>query len=302
VSHTRRLARLLLVTGVALACAGPGGPGPLADPASPEAPPEAASDAGEGGSTAVAESSGSGHGAPAELPAPDPLYEDDWLLGDETQDPAVRDPLEGLNRGTFRFNEAMRRFLFTPITRVYEFAVPDPGRRAIFRLFANLGEPVIFVNDVLQGAPSDAGTSGARFVINSTLGVAGLFDPATRFGLERHETDFGQTLAVYRLTSGPYFIVPLFGPATVRDALGTVVDAMLRPDTWLVSLGPRVVLGAGSGLAIYQMEHERLEALRETSVDFYAALRGAYLLDRDAAVDQRIDRVCGVAESVPPGQ
>lgn len=297
-SRTRRLAHLLLVTGVVLACAGPGGPGPLADPAPPEASPDAGAEAPPAGAVP----SGIGEGAPAELPAPDPLYEDDWLLGDETEDPAVRDPLEGLNRGTFRFNEAMRRFVFTPITRVYEFAVPDPGRRAIFRLFANLGEPVIFVNDVLQGAPSDAGMSGARFVINSTLGVAGLFDPAARFGLERHETDFGQTLAVYRLTSGPYFVVPLFGPATVRDALGTVVDAVLRPDTWLVSLGPRMVLGAGTGLAIYEMEHERLEALRETSVDFYAALRGAYLLDRDAAVDQRIDRVCGAEEAGPPGE
>ncbi len=242
-----------------------------------------------------------------EIPAPtlqtdgaadfDPLFDDppegDPLLDEAFADPAERDPGERVNRGTFGFNERLRAWLLTPVARVYEFAVPETGRRAIFRFFANLEEPVIFVNDLLQLEPVDAGSSGARFVINTTVGLVGLFDLATGWGLERHETDFGQTLAVYRVESGPYVVIPVLGPSTARDLVGTVVDAMLRPDTWLLSLGPRVFIGAGSGIATYDVERERLEALRDTSVDFYAALRGAYLLDRDATVEMRIERVLG---------
>jgi phospholipid-binding lipoprotein MlaA len=176
--------------------------------------------------------------------------------------------------------------------------IPDAGQRAVYRFFANLEEPVIFVNDMLQLAPGEAGTSGARFLINTTIGLAGFFDPAGRWGLERHETDFGQTLAVYTVSPGPYFVIPVLGPATARDTVGVVIDALLRPDTWLLGIAPRVVIGAGSGIATYELELERLEALRETSVDFYAAFRGAALLDREAIVSRRIDRVRG-GEEVP---
>jgi phospholipid-binding lipoprotein MlaA len=208
----------------------------------------------------------------------------DWLFEDHAPDPADRDPLEPLNRGVFGFNEVIYNWLVDPVATAYGWVMPDPGRRAVRRFFLNLSEPVTLVNDLLQLEPVRAGSSGARFLINSTAGVAGLFDPASAWGLEGHTSHFGETLAVYRVGSGPYLVIPVMGPSTARDAIGELVDGILRPDTWLLSPGPRLVMAAGGGFTSYEIERERLDALRATSVDFYAALRSAYLMDRDARI------------------
>jgi phospholipid-binding lipoprotein MlaA len=211
--------------------------------------------------------------------------ETDWLFEDAGPDPAERDPLEPLNRGIFGFNEVVYAWVFNPVATAYQFVVPGPGRRAVRRFFSNLSEPVTIVNDLLRLQPVQAGSSGARFLINTTAGVGGLFDPAAAWGLEAHTSGFGETLAVYRVGSGPYLVVPLMGPSTARDAVGGLVDGILRPDTWLLAAGPRLVMAAGTGFTSYDMERERFNALRDTSVDFYAALRSAYLLDRDARIE-----------------
>jgi phospholipid-binding lipoprotein MlaA len=208
----------------------------------------------------------------------------DLLFEDEAPDPSDRDPLEPVNRGIFGFNEAVYNWVVDPVATAYRWVIPGPGRRAARRFFVNLGEPVTLVNDLLQLRPLQAGSTGARFLINSTAGVGGLFDPAAAWGIERHTSDFGGTLAVYRIGSGPYLVIPLMGPSTARDAFGQLVDGMLRPDTWLLGTAPRLVVAASGGFTTYAIERERLEALRDTSVDFYAALRSAYLLDRDARV------------------
>jgi len=211
--------------------------------------------------------------------------ETDWLFEDDGPDPSERDPLEPLNRGIFGFNEVVYAWVFSPVATAYQFVVPGPGRRAVRRFFSNLSEPVTIVNDLLRLQPVQAGSSGARFLINTTAGVGGLFDPAAAWGLEAHTSGFGETLAVYRVGSGPYLVVPLMGPSTARDAVGGLVDGILRPDTWLLAAGPRLVMAAGTGFTTYDMERERFNALRDTSVDFYAALRSAYLLDRDARIE-----------------
>jgi phospholipid-binding lipoprotein MlaA len=213
----------------------------------------------------------------------------DWLFEADAPDPADRDPLEPINRGIFGFNEVVYTWILDPVATAYEFAVPDPGRRAVRRFFSNLEEPVTLVNDLLQLEPARAGTTSARFLINSTVGVAGVFDWATAWGIEGHTSDFGETLAVYRLGSGPYFVIPVMGPSTVRDAFGQVVDAALRPDTWLLTPSARLAISASDGFTSYEIERERLDALRDTSVDFYAALRGAYLMDRDARIQELIE-------------
>jgi len=208
----------------------------------------------------------------------------DLLFEDDAPDPGERDPLEPVNRGVFGFNEAVYNWVVDPFASAYQWVMPAPGRRAVRRFFVNLGEPVTLVNDLLQLRPLRAGSTGARILINTTAGVGGLFDPAEAWGIERHTSDFGGTLAVYRIGSGPYLVIPLMGPSTARDAFGQLVDGMLRPDTWLLSAGPRLVVAASGGFTTYAIERERLEALRDTSVDFYAALRSAYLMDRDARV------------------
>jgi ABC-type transporter lipoprotein component MlaA len=155
---------------------------------------------------------------------------DDWLFEDEAAEPAVADPLEPGNRVVFGFNELLNRALLDPISRAYSFVVPDVGRRAVRRFFLNLSEPGAFINALLQKRLRDAGATGARFLINSTLGVAGALDPATPWGFERRHADFGQTLFSYGVGSGPYLVIPLLGPSTARGTIGRIFDGLLRVD------------------------------------------------------------------------
>jgi phospholipid-binding lipoprotein MlaA len=237
-----------------------------------------------------------GDGVPsADAPLPEesaPAAEGDWSddewLFEEGPDPAARDDVEGSNRAVFGFNESFYRYLADPVTRAFEWLVPEAGRRAIHRSFLNLESPVIFVNDVLQLAPLDATKTLSRFVINTSVGLIGLFDVATPLGMERHETDFGETLAVYGTPAGSYVVIPILGPSTARDTFGEIVDALLHPAVWFASPAQQVVLRTSGGISAYDLERERLDALRATSVDFYAAIRSAYLMDRDARVDARV--------------
>ncbi len=235
-----------------------------------------------------------------ELPPVETEYDEDWLFDEELgPDPAERDPLEGGNRAVFGFNEGVYQYVLDPLAQFYEAVVPAPVRTSVRKFFSNLHEPVTFTNEVLQGAAADAGTTLGRFVVNSTIGIGGLFDPATPMGLERRITDFGETLAYYGTPAGPYLVLPLLGPATARDTIGEGVDLLLRPDTWLLGAAPIFVVNAGDGFSAYEMERSRLEALRETSIDFYSAMRAAYLMDRDAQIDERLVELgCEGAEPV----
>jgi phospholipid-binding lipoprotein MlaA len=213
--------------------------------------------------------------------------EDDWLF-DIGPDPAERDGLEGSNRVTFAFNEGFYHYIANPVQKGFAWVVPAPARRAVYRFFENLESPALFLNDVLQLAPLDAGKTTTRFLINSTVGVAGLFDPADALGVEKHDTDFGETLGVWGVPSGTYVVIPLLGPSTARDTFGELVDGVLHPTMWFLSPVQQVLLRTSDGLSAYDVERERLDALRATSVDFYAAIRSAYLMDRDAHVEQRV--------------
>ncbi len=214
--------------------------------------------------------------------------EEGWDPEDDLLDESARrDPFEGLNRGVFSFNRGMDSWLFDPITRGYQFAVPVPGRRAIYRAFQNLDSPVILANHMLQFRVVDAASTTTRFVINSSIGVAGLFDPAADFfEVYRREGDFGQTLARYGSPSGPYLMLPIFGPSTVRDVFGDVVDILADPVSYL--LGPvrwwTLMLGGGEGLTAREAHFDDLVELEKGSIDFYSALRSAYLQNRDAMV------------------
>ena len=237
--------------------------------------------------------------------ADDPLFADDE--GDEEPD-GFPDPFEPVNRVTFAFNRQFDRFVFEPITRAYRFVVPSPARRALRRALVNLDAPVTFVNDVLQLEPRDAAVTVVRFVVNSTAGVAGLIDVADyAWDLEGHESDFGQTLALAGVPSGPYLILPVLGPNSTRDTAGYVVDFMFRPTTYLITPGGQIVLSGfvnpggdllftmfldgstelAEGLATREASGEALAALEAASVDYYAALRNAYYQNRTAFIWRR---------------
>jgi phospholipid-binding lipoprotein MlaA len=182
------------------------------------------------------------------------------------------------------FNRGLDWILVDPLTRAYSWVMPDPGERAVRRFFDNLASPSVLVNDLLQLRGRRAAVTSARFLVNTTVGVVGLFDPAQRFGLADHHSDFGQTLWVYGVGSGPYLMLPLFGPSTARDGFGRLVDGALRPDTWLLGGAPLLVLGVGDGLSLRAMHREALEELERSSVDYYAALRSVYWMDRQSVL------------------
>ncbi|MEM7409758.1 MAG: VacJ family lipoprotein [Myxococcota bacterium] len=220
-----------------------------------------------------------------EDPFEDELFGEAEFESEFESEAALRDPFEGFNRGIFRFNRGVDYVLLDPITRGYQWLIPRTGRRAVHRFFLNLDTPVVLANQVLQVKPVDAAGTAARFVLNTTAGCAGFLDPGAAAGIPRTDADFGQTLARYGAPSGPYLMLPIFGPSTVRDGLGQVVDVVVDPVTYL--LGPfqwwTLVLGGGEGLVVREATVADLEALEAGSIDFYSALRSAYLQSRDAA-------------------
>ena len=226
----------------------------------------------------------------------DPFFDDDLDLDFEVEE--VDDPLEDMNRKIFAFNEVLDEWLFEPVTRGYRFIVPEPGRRAVHNFFLNLESPVLLLNQLLQLRPEAAATTVGRFALNTTAGGLGLMDAAGQgAGWYRIDADFGQTLAYWGTPSGPYVVVPVLGPSTVRDFTGDVVDRLLDPLTYVV--GPLqwwIPLGVSQGLATREANVEALEALESSSVDFYSALRSAYLQSREADVREAIGE-----PRTPPG-
>ncbi len=190
------------------------------------------------------------------------------------------DPLEGVNRAIFAVNDVADRFVIRPIAWTYGTVAPDPVKRSMRNFFRNLGSPVRFVNDVLQFTFEDAGVTVARFGINTTVGVLGLFEVAEGWGLAHHPADFGQTLHSYGVGSGPYIVIPLLGPSTLRDGVGTAVDIFFDPLTYTLDTYPRLGVTAANAIVRREQLIEPLDDLRENSIDYYAALRSAYFQDR----------------------
>ncbi len=214
----------------------------------------------------------------------DPFFEDD--LGG----PQTGDPLEPVNRPVFSGNMALDRFFIDPVSRAYGAVTPQPVKRAVRSIFSNLNAPVVLVNEVLQFRGRRAAQTLGRFVLNSTLGFGGIFDPAAELGWNEHQADFGQTLGMMGVGPGFYVVLPLLGPSTARDAVGAAVDLALRIDTWLLPFQSQIFLGGGFGISEREGRREELRALRESSIDFYAAVRSAYLQTRASRVRETRDQ------------
>lgn len=197
------------------------------------------------------------------------------------------DPWEGFNRDMYAVHESVDRAVLEPVARGYRAVTPAPVRRGVVNFLRNLRGPVIFANDVLQGEFNRAGVTAVRFGVNTTIGMAGLLDPATSMGLERHDEDFGQTLAVWGVASGPYLFVPLFGPSTLRDSAGRVVDMAFDPLTWAEGEDIddwRAARGVTAGVAAREQVLDAVDAVRRDSIDPYVTIRTSYGLLRDSAI------------------
>ncbi len=218
-------------------------------------------------------------------------YEDDYGLDQPLPQDSFPDPFETPNRLVLKVNQSIDTFILDPVTQVYRFILPEFARRSIARFFDNVNSPQVLVNDMLQLEWEDAGITFTRLLVNSTAGLGGLFDPAEKFGLPGHRSDFGQTLAIAGAGSGPYFVIPLLGPSNVRDGIGIGVDAFLQP-TFFVLAGTNLLLFGGSSSLSTRAKHfEELKALEESSIDYYAALRSGYYQNRVAEIwSRREDR------------
>jgi len=191
------------------------------------------------------------------------------------------DPWEGLNRPIFVFNERLDQYLLKPTAQVYQAVMPDPAERGVSNFFSNLRDANSTINAVLQGRPGGAARAGGRFLLNSTIGMLGLFDVASRMGVEPYRTDFGHTLAIWGAPPGPFVMVPLLGPRTVRSGTGTVFDAMTSVEVAIDDVRLRNSL---VGLEVVNSRAKLLKAEDLMSGDRYIFIRDAYLQQRRALV------------------
>ena len=228
-----------------------------------------------------------GYGQPAQpafgqqamaVGAPD--IDADFTAGAGGTGELIYDPFETVNRGTFLVNDVLDTFLFRPLAIGYRFVTTEGIRRSMRNFFLNLGSPVVLANDLLQLEIGDAGVTTTRFVINSTIGVLGLFEMAEDFGYAPHHADFGQTLHSYGSQPGAYLVLPILGPSTARDGVGTAVDLIFDPLFWLLEPLPKFGLNVAEGTTRRETLIEPLDDLKAGSVDYYSALRSAYYQSR----------------------
>jgi phospholipid-binding lipoprotein MlaA len=202
----------------------------------------------------------------------------------------ISDPWEGLNRKTFAFNEWADRWIVEPIAIGWDFVVPDPAQHGIDHFFDNINLPRRIVNDLLQGKPAKAGDDFGRLLINTTFGIAGLFDVATDVGLPPADEDFGQTLGVWGTPPGPYLVIPVLGPSNVRDAGGLAFEGfVMTPEYYFMPFYVSYISTGTRLLNTRALAIETLRAERAAAFDFYSAVRSAYVQYRENQVRDRAD-------------
>jgi len=203
--------------------------------------------------------------------------------------PREPDPWEPMNRRVFAFNEAVDRHALEPVARGWDFLLPEVAQTGIQNFFDNLGMPVILLNDVLQAKPRAVGWDLLRIFYNTTFGLGGFIDVATRVEIPRNDEDFGQTLGYWGVPPGPYLVVPLLGPYTLRDGAGGVADAFSAPHSWFIPIWASVGLTSVDLLNLRAIFLEEIAENRADAFDYYVFVRNAYLQNRRARVADRTD-------------
>ena len=200
----------------------------------------------------------------------------------------IYDPFEPVNRAIFSFNNAADRIVLEPIAKGYK-KLPSPIQSGMNNFLSNLRTPLVVVNQLLQGQGENAIQSSGRFIINSTVGIFGLFDVGENIGLEEKKEDYGQTLATWGVGDGFYIVLPLFGPTNLRDTSGMVLTMLTDPinayaanegEAWLVPMRT-----AANAVDQRSQIIDEVNALRDNSVDYYAAVRSSYYQNRKAAIN-----------------
>jgi phospholipid-binding lipoprotein MlaA len=211
-------------------------------------------------------------------------------FAEEAEALEISDPLQGFNRAVFWFNDKLYFYLLKPVARGYR-GVPEPARVSVNNFFSNMATPIRFVNCILQAKGEAAMTEFARFVINSTVGILGLFDPAEKHaGLKKQQEDFGQTLGHYGVGPGFFLVLPVLGPSNVRDGIGWFADTFVDPWGTIVWDGDKPIeFFAVKGFDIVNtlsLDKDTYERIKEEQLDPYLFIRGAFMQRRAALVKE----------------
>jgi phospholipid-binding lipoprotein MlaA len=220
--------------------------------------------------------------------------EDDFDTYETTSISEIKDPLEKYNRKIFVFNDTFDRYFLEHLAKAYREKLPKPIRNMVRNFLTNLSLPVSTVNSILQGKTENSLATFSHFLINSTVGIGGLFDVAGEKNIRYNHEDFGQTLGHYGVDSGIYIMIPFLGPSSTRDLGGLVVDKSINPvefnlleiggETDLIGADYRFAIAAASGVDKRESLLDIIEDVRNDSFDFYATLRSAYIQKRNSEI------------------
>ena len=206
----------------------------------------------------------------------------------------AHDPLEGFNRAMYTFNDKFDRYLLKPVAKGYRAITPKPVSKSISNFFSNLHDPGIMLNNLLQGKPGQAASDLGRFLVNSTVGIAGLFDVASHWGMKKHNEDFGQTLAVWGVGEGPYLVLPFFGPSNMRDGPSLIVDWETYPPNHMEEHSTR------DKLFVVEYVDKRAQLLDASDILEQAAGQDPYVFVREASRQSRRNLVYDGNPPQPP--
>jgi phospholipid-binding lipoprotein MlaA len=220
----------------------------------------------------------------------------------------TNDPLEPTNRVLYKINDGLDTMIMKPAAIVYQHVLPDPVLTGIHNLLDNMGGPVRLTNDLLQGKPRRAGDTAARFLINTTLGVGGIFDVAKVFGIPNHDSDFALTLANWGVPEGPFLYLPIIGPSSPRDATGFAVDIAIDPFTWIGRPSQSFTYESYSKTVANALDQRSrllsvVDNVKKTALDPYATFRSLYRQNRAGKLAKlRDENQDSVPISNPQGQ
>jgi phospholipid-binding lipoprotein MlaA len=213
-------------------------------------------------------------------------YDDEYADEEDVQ--LIPDPLIGLNRGFFQFNDKMYFWLLKPVARGYKFIIPFEFRSVIRNMFYNIRFPVRFINCLLQGKGQKAVAEASSFFLNTTIGILGMADAASYWPhLDPSPEDFGQTFAVWGVGSGPFLMLPFLGPSSFRDGVGLIGDTLSDPIFWLTyneEFRVRVGIRAGETVNATSLRIGEYEALKEAAIDPYVMIRNAWVQNRNKLI------------------
>ncbi len=222
-------------------------------------------------------------------PFPNPFEETDEIFPLNHIQRHIPDPIEGFNRVMFAFNDKLYFYSLKPTAKAYKFVVPEPVRKSVNRFFLNLSSPARIINFFFQGKIRKAGISLSRLLINTTIGIAGFFDPAKKhFALEHHSADFAQTIGIYGVGPGFYVVWPFLGPSSIRGTAGTVLDTLLDPLYYVkIKTWKQILIGGYEIMNDTSLRIGEYESLKEMALDPYVSLRNAYFQHRLSIIKKK---------------